>query len=303
MSGDNLCDKMSNKFIVSVIKKLSPKEFPPLLREITDPPAELYLEGEWPGEDFTYLTIVGSRKFSHYGREACEKIVAELAGYPLVIVSGLALGIDTLAHEAALAARLKTIAVPGSGLDRSVIHPHSNCRLADKIAAGGGALLSEFPPAMPAGLHTFPRRNRLMAGLAKASLIIEAGERSGTLITARLALEYGRDVLAVPGPIFSLNSIGTNRLIKQGAGAVTSGADVLEALGFAPEENNQRQLNLTELTPEERKLIDLLIVENLTRDELIRQLNFSVSEANALIAVLEIKGVIKEVGGEMQLLI
>lgn len=287
---------------MTTIKKLAPEQFPSLLKEIADPPEEMYLEGELPAAELVWLTIVGSRKFSHYGREVCDKIVSELTGYPLVIVSGLALGIDTLAHEAALAAGLKTIAVPGSGLDRSVLHPRSNCRLADKILAAGGALLSEFPPTMPAGLHTFPRRNRLMAGLTKASLIIEAGERSGTLITARLALEYGRDVLAVPGSIFSLNSVGTNRLIKQGAAAVTGGDDVLEALGFAPEEDTRRQLNFAELTPGEKKLVDALTVESLPRDELIRQLSLSVSEANALIAVLEIKGVIKEAGGEMRLL-
>ena len=288
--------------MAATIKLLQPEEFPPLLREIADPPAELYLEGELPATELVWLTIVGSRKFSHYGREVCDKIVSELAGYPLVIVSGLALGIDTLAHEAALAAGLKTIAVPGSGLDRSVLHPHSNRRLADKIVTAGGALLSEFPPTMPAGLHTFPRRNRLMAGLAKATLIIEAGERSGTLITARLALEYGRDVFAVPGSIFSLNSTGTNRLIKQGAAAITSGTDVLEALGFAPEENIRPKLNFDELTPVEKKLVDLLTVEGLPRDELIHQLNLSVSETNALIAVLEIKGIIKETYGEIRLL-
>lgn len=286
---------------MSAISKLKPKQFPPQLREIADPPKELYLEGELPPPEAVWLTVVGSRKFSTYGREVVEKIIGELAGHPLTIVSGLAVGIDTIAHQAALAARLHTIAIPGSGLGRDVLHPSSNKRLADEIVASGGALLSEFPENYPAGLHTFPRRNRLMAGLAKGVLIIEAGEKSGTLITAKLATDYNRDVLAVPGSIFNSGSVGTNNLIKQGATPVCNGRDVLLALGFdLPEADGQLRLNLAELSKNERLVYELLSVEPLARDELLRAIKLPISEGNVLLATLEIKGLIKEMLGEIR---
>src|SRR3989344_1689451 len=184
------------------IRKLPKKEFPEGLIEIPQPPKELYIQGNLPSkEDGVLLAVVGSRRFTTYGRDVCEKIFSGLRNYPIVIVSGLAIGIDTLAHQNALKNGLKTIAMPGSGIDRKVLHPSSNRRLADEIIKSGGCLLSEYEPKLPAGAWTFPRRNRLMAGLSKAVLIIEAGERSGTLITARLATEYNRDVLAIPGSI------------------------------------------------------------------------------------------------------
>jgi DNA processing protein len=282
-------------------KLLAEKDWPEQLWETPEPPEQLYIEGKLPDPEFIYLAVVGSRKFSSYGREACEKIIGELANYPIAIVSGLALGIDTIAHQAALANRLPTVAFPGSGLDRSVLHPHSNRRLADEIVAAGGALVSEFPPTYPAGLHTFPKRNRLMAGLAKATLVIEAGERSGTLITARLALDYNRDVYAVPGSIFSLNSTGTNKLIQQGATPVTSGYDVLQALGLASDIPAQTTLPFTDLSPLEKQIVELLAVEALPRDELIMQLDLSTSETNSTLAVMEIKGIIKETIGEIRL--
>ncbi len=284
------------------MKKLAPEEIPPQLLEIPEPPEELYLEGELPNHnEYRYLTVVGSRKYSSYGKEACEQLISELAGQPIVIVSGLAIGIDTIAHRAALDAGLKTVAFPGSGLDREVLHPHSNRRLADEIVARGGALVSEFPPTYPAGLHTFPRRNRLMAGIAKAVLIIEAGDKSGTLITARLATDYNRDVFALPGSIFSPGSKGTNRLIKQGATPITSGHDILEALGFEVEPEFQPQLNLAELSPDERKIVEILTIEPLPRDELIRALELPTSAANSLLGIMEIKGLIKEAMGEIRL--
>lgn len=285
----------------SSIRRLSETDWPPALLEIPEPPEQLYIEGALPDPEFIYLTVVGSRRLSSYGRDACAKIISELANFPVAIVSGLALGIDTIAHESALAARLPTLAFPGSGLDRSVLHPHSNRRLADEIVAAGGALLSEFDPTYPAGLHTFPRRNRLMSGLAKATLVIEAGERSGTLITSRLALDYNRDVYAVPGSIFSPNSSGTNNLIKQGATPITSGFDVLQALGLASDIPAQASLPFSDLSPLEKKIVELLSVEALPRDILIAEIALPTSEANSTLAVMEIKGIIKEEMGEIRL--
>jgi len=281
--------------------RLTPEEFPELLQEIPDSPKELWLEGVLPSSELKYLAVVGSRKLSGYGKEVCEFLVQGLAGHPIVIVSGLAIGIDTIAHQSALSAGLTTIAIPGSGLDRSVLHPPSNIHLADRIVDAGGALISELPPQAPAGLHTFPRRNRIMAGLAHAVLIIEAGEHSGTLITARLALDYNREVLVVPGSIFTPSSKGTNALLHQGATAVTESSDILSALGIQSDADEARTLNLDLFTVVERSIIELLAQEPAPRDTIIRTLALPISEANTIIASLELRGVIIERLGEFYL--
>ncbi|HRZ30407.1 MAG TPA: DNA-processing protein DprA [Candidatus Paceibacterota bacterium] len=285
-------------------KKILPSDFPALLKEINDPPRELYLEGDLPREtECKFLAVVGSRKYSRYGKEACEELIAGLAGYPIVIVSGLALGIDTIAHQSALKNNLLTIAIPGSGLDRRVLHPFSNHCLADEIIERGGCLLSELEPECPAGLHTFPRRNRIMAGLSHATLIIEAGERSGTLITSRLAMEYNRDVLVVPGSIFSPSSRGANSLIRQGATPINNSNDLLQALGFnLDEEEKEKQGRLfIDLSPIEQKIVGILESESLPRDELIEVAELTTAEANILLSTMEIKGLIKEAMGEIRL--
>ena len=286
------------------IKKLSPKEFPPTLLEIPQPPKTLYLQGNLPDSNqHIFLAVVGSRKYSTYGKEVCEKLIQGLAGYPIVIVSGLALGIDTIAHQSALRNNLLTLAIPGTGLDHRVLYPSINRQLANKILLAGGCLLSESEPTERATIWSFPKRNRLMAGLAQATLIIEATEKSGTLITARLALDYNRDVLAVPGSIFSPSSIGTNKLIRQGATPILTSADILEALHLEvepPTENKQQKL-FANLSAPEKKIVELLKTEPLSRDELIRQTKLSTSEGNSILMILEIKGLIKESGGEIRL--
>jgi len=291
--------------IKNKLKKIPPSDFPSLLKEINDPPEELYLEGDLPKEDENkFLAVVGSRKYSRYGKEACEELIAGLAGYPIVIVSGLALGIDAIAHQSALKNKLLTMAIPGSGLSRKVLHPFSNHRLADQIVEAGGCLLSELEPECPAGLHTFPRRNRLMAGLSQAVLIIEAGEKSGTLITARLAMEYNRDVLVVPGSIFSPQSRGANSLIRQGAMPVNKSEDILQALGFATEEaqEEKQQRLFADLSPVEQKIVEILESDSFSRDELIEVAELTISEANIVLSTMEIKGIIKEAMGEIRLI-
>lgn len=288
----------------SKFKKLEPKDFPALLKEINDPPEFLYLEGELPKDnEYKFLAVVGSRKYSRYGKEACEELIAGLAGYPIVIVSGLALGIDTIAHQSALKNNLLTIAVPGSGTDRKVLHPFTNHRLADEIIERGGCLLSELEPECPAGLHTFPRRNRIMAGLSHATLIIEAGEKSGTLITSRLAMEYNRDVLVVPGSIFSPSSRGANNLIRQGAMPINKSEDILQALGFdLDEKEKEKQGRLfLDLSPIEQKIVDILETDSFPRDELMEIAELSTSEANIVLSAMEIKGIIRETLGEIRL--
>ena len=281
---------------MTVPKKLTGKEIPLPLREIADPPKELYLEGNLPNwQENIFLTVVGSRKYTSYGRNACEQLIKELRGYPIVIVSGLALGIDAIAHRAALDAGLTTIAVPGSGLDRSALYPRQNLRLAEEILEKGGALLSELPPDTHATAYSFPQRNRIMAGMSHAILVIEAGEKSGTLITARMAAEYNKNLLVVPGSIFSPTSLGANHLIRQGGHPVCSGQEILEVLGIKTDtEPTTGNLKLTDLAPKERKIIDLLLIEALPKDLLVAECGWPASELNSLLSIMEIKGLIKE---------
>ncbi|MBI3020025.1 MAG: DNA-protecting protein DprA [Parcubacteria group bacterium] len=283
------------------IRILTPAEYPSPLREIPEPPKTLSVVGELPPENALWLAVVGSRRFTSYGKEVCEKIIGELAGENIVIVSGLALGIDAIAHEAALRAGLTTVAIPGSGLSEQVLYPRTHLALARRIVEKGGALLSEFPSDFRATPFSFPQRNRLMAGITRGTLIIEAGGKSGTLITARLALDYNRDVFVVPASIFSRNSAGSNRLLRQGAAPVTCGADILEQWGIEKEsgiKNNESRIN--ECSEEEKKILALLN-EPLPRDEIIRALAMPVHEASALLSALEIKGLIKESMGEVRL--
>lgn len=282
------------------IRKLPKEEFPSALLEIPQPPKNLWIIGELPPDDLIYLCVVGSRRYTSYGKEICEKIIAGLKGYPVAIVSGFAMGIDTIAHKKALAVGLKTLVFPGSGLDKKAIFPKTNTYMMEEIVDSGGCFVSEFEPDFKATHWSFPMRNRLMAGISKATLIIEAEEKSGTLITARLATEYNRDVLAVPGSVFSSNSKGTNRLLRQGATPITSVEDVLQALGFEQEKDDNKQKKLFEdISKEEKRVIELLR-EPLSKDELLRMMKMQTSDANALISAMEIRGLIKEELGEIR---
>lgn len=281
------------------IRELAPEEFPPQLLEIPQPPKKLFLAGTLPSPETIFLSVVGSRKFTNYGKDVCENIIEGLARQPIAIISGLALGIDSIAHRAAMRAGLPTVAVPGSGLHHSVLYPRAHLSLAEEIVEKGGALLSEFEPKLSAAPRTFPQRNRIMAGLSRAVFIIEAEERSGTLITARLATEYNRDVLVIPNGIFAGGSRGSNKLLKQGAYPITSADDILDLFGLAQKTNAMSEQTLAELSEEERKILALL-AEPLARDELIRASGFDISSANTLLSVMEIKGLVIERGGEIQ---
>jgi DNA processing protein len=279
------------------IRLLTRDEFPPALLEIPDPPKKLYVRGQLPDPlAYAYLAVVGTRTYTPYGKAVCEKLIAGLAGYPVVIVSGLALGIDGVAHQSALSAGLKTVAVPGSGLDDRALYPSTHRALAREIIAKGGALISEFEPEFRATTWSFPVRNRIMAGLTRATLVIEAAIKSGSLITSRLATEYNRDVLAVPGSIFSPGSSGPHMLLTLGAKPATKSRDILQTLGFNTEgaaDANRFAKALEEATDDERRILELL-GEPTSREELIRMTDFPVSQANTILTVLEIKGVIKE---------
>ena len=283
------------------IRKLLPTEFPPLLAEIPQPPKELWVAGNLPSPDLTLLTVVGSRKYTTYGKQVIEHLISGLANYPVGIVSGLALGVDGLVHEAALRQGLYTIAVPGSGLDESVLYPRSHRNLARTIVEAGGGLLSELSPETPAATWTFPQRNRIMAGMCRATLLIEAGAKSGTLITARLCVDYNRELLVVPGNIFSTNSYGTHQFLKLGATPVTDAADILTVLGIEPE-TDQAPKTLPLLSLLEAKVISLL-TNPTDRDTLIRLLALPASEAGVLLMQMEMHGYITPEGNNYRALV
>jgi DNA processing protein len=211
-------------------KILLPREFPALLKEINDPPTKLFYKGTLPPKGCKLLAIVGSRKNSDYGEEVCKKLIKGLAGYNISIVSGLALGIDSIAHREALRNNIHTLSIPGSSIEESEIYPRTNFPLSQKILESGGCLLSEFPQGHKIFPSNFPKRNRIIAGISHATLIIEASPRSGTLITARLAMEYNRDVGIVPGSILTAHSEGAHVFLRDGAIPITSAEDILEML-------------------------------------------------------------------------
>jgi len=276
------------------LKLLSPQEFPPLLREISDPPKQLHLRGEMPSTDHKWLAVVGSRAMTTYGKQAVRHLIEGLRGYPIVVVSGLAYGVDAEAHKAALAAGLTTVAVPGSGLDWNALYPRANVGLAREILKAGGALISEFKPEQRATDYTFPQRNRIMAGLSHATLVVEAKEKSGSLITAKLVTEYNRELLVVPGSIFSAESKGTHQFLRLGATAVTSPEDILVALGIAKREGPASWAELRDDLSEDELRVFEIIHSPVSRDELIEALEIPITEANVLLSTMEIKGLIVE---------
>jgi DNA processing protein len=273
------------------IQDLPTSAFPKRLLKIPQPPEALNYRGTLPDPKLKLLSIVGSRKYTTYGKQVVDELVSGLTGYSVGVISGLALGIDSLAHEAALKANLYTLAIPGGGLDDSAIYPATHLRLAHRILAAGGGLLSEFAPDFRATKWSFPKRNRLVAGISHATLLIEAAEKSGTLITARLATDYNRELLVVPGSIFSNNSKGTHQFLKLGAIPVTSSEDILEVLQI--ETKNPATSFETDLSPTspEAKVIAFL-TEPMRRDDLIRALAMSTSEASQLLMMMELNNLI-----------
>lgn len=271
------------------LRTIGPSEFPALLREIPDAPHSLYIRGALPLPGHTLLSVVGSRRMSTYGKDACEHLIRGLSGYPISIVSGLALGIDGVAHRAALNAGLHTVAVLGSGLEDQVLYPTSHRALARAILDSGGALVSEEAPDFKPRPESFPKRNRIMAGMSHAVLVVEATLHSGTLVTARLASDYNRDVFTVPGSLFSENTEGPHLLLSLGATPVRSAGDILQALGFEAE----ARPDITALTEDEARVHDALS-EPRSRDELVRLLGVDTASANALLISMELKGLITE---------
>ncbi|MBI4713898.1 DNA-protecting protein DprA [Candidatus Uhrbacteria bacterium] len=271
---------------------LNDEKYPSLLKTLYDPPAVLFVRGKLPSEDKKHLAVVGSRKASGYGKDAVRTIVEPLARAGVVIISGLAYGIDALAHQAALDAGGTTVAVLGSGVDTESIYPSANRTLASQILAHNGAIVSEYPIGTLPLKSFFPVRNRIIAGLSSGTLVIEAALKSGSLITARAALEQGRDVYAVPGSIYSSLSDGPNNLIKMGAIPVTQASDIY------PVETNENTDKYQPANEEERALFDA--IEPIPRhiDELIRLTQLPPATVNHVLTILEMKGAIRHDGGQ-----
>lgn len=268
------------------------------LLEIPDCPEKLNYSGKlFSKENLKFIAVVGSRRHSSYAKNVIEKLFKELEGQPIVIVSGLALGIDALAHSEAIKNNLKTIAIPGSGLNERVLYPKSNLGLAREILDNDGLLISEFENGFQATPWSFPQRNRIMAGMSDMVLVVEAQEKSGTLITAHLALDYNKELATIPNSIFSDYSNGSNRLLKEGAHPIFSGQDILEILNLNGK-IKQVELNFNDLNDNE-KIILKKLTEPKTKDELLEETKLNISELSMQISILEIKGLIKESLGKI----
>jgi DNA processing protein len=272
------------------------KLYPKLLKEIYDPPQIIYYKGSLLKNDDFCLAVVGTRKFSAYGERVTGQIVKDLARNNLTIVSGLAIGIDALAHNATLEAGGRTIAVLGSGLYKYNIYPSSNRYLADKIINSGGAVISELAPTTPPLRFNFPQRNRIISGLSLGTLVIEAGEKSGSLITAQFSLDQNRDVFSVPGSIYSLVSAGANKLIKQGAKLVSSAADIIEALNLTQIKAFVETKKAVPESKEEGAILKFIKEEPIHINDLVRLTDLDTSAINSTLLIMEMKGMVKNLG-------
>ncbi|MCB9806076.1 DNA-protecting protein DprA [Candidatus Nomurabacteria bacterium] len=285
---------------MSEIRIYKSKNWPQRLLEIPKPPKKLWIRGQNPNLAIKWLCVVGPRKHSEYGKEVCQKLISDLAKYPVGIISGLAFGIDSMAHQIALENNLPTISFPGSGLNDSSIYPKTHLKLAEEILEKNSCLISEFAPDFQATHWAFPQRNRLMVGFAHAVLVIEAGEKSGTLITANMAIDYNKEILAVPGSIFSSMSIGTNNLIKQGAVPVRNFEDILEVLNIEKNNcSNTLDLEKFNLSALEKKILFSINEKTQTKNELCENLDVSIGDINQIITSLELKGLLVEREGKI----
>jgi len=279
------------------ILKIEDKNYPKLLKEIKEPPKVLYYRGELnPGDQC--FAIVGTRRCSDYGKQVALEMAGDLAEAGLIIVSGLAPGIDTFAHTATVERKKRTIAVLGTGIDEKTIYPQSNLKLAQRILETGGCLISEYPPGTPGSKFTFPQRNRIISGLSLGVLVIEAKEKSGALITANWAKKQGRKIFAIPGLIHSLNSKGPHYLIKNGAKLVENANDILKELNL-PAGRQVYQKGIIGETLEENLILKALEEEALYVDKIIEKTRLPAATVASTLSILEIKGKVRNLGNNV----
>lgn len=275
------------------------ENYPEGLRTIYNRPKVLYVKGEIKEEDKLSISIVGSRKATAYGRWAAEKFAEELAKMGITIVSGMARGVDTLAHLGALQAKGRTLAILGSGAD--VIYPKSNRQLYNNICSNG-AVISEFPPGTEPLQFHFPLRNRIISGLGLGVVVIEASEKSGSLITAQHAMEQGKDIFALPGNINSIYSKGTNLLIKDGAKILTDIDDILEEIDVLRDKcsyYSKKTINFENFSHDEERIVKSILEKPLHLDMISYNCDMSISKVTSVLTILEMKGVVKQLPGKI----
>lgn len=318
-------DKLLDKILKDEIQTITIEDanYPYLLKQIDDMPFILYMKGSFQDCNLNKtLAVVGSRKCSKEISTVLENIIGQLKGTDITIVSGLALGVDAIAHKESLKNNLKTLAVIGSGFD--VFYPMQNKNLFDEIIDGNGAVLSEYYPDIPPDKKTFPQRNRIVSGLSKGCLVAEASERSGALITARLCLEQNRELMCIPGALYNPNTYGTHKLLKEGAGLVTCASDIINYLCLddnipfkRPEQKTFSQLNILsdmskpnlikdtenegkiiELLDNEKKVYEIIKLEPKQFDEILNESNLTVGDLMCLLTTMELKGIINQLPGQ-----
>lgn len=279
----------------------SDSHYPTLLKEIFDPPLCLFVRGDLSKINLP-IAVVGPRKFSLYGKQITEDLTSQLVKNNISIISGLATGIDSIAHQTALNYGGHTVAVLGGGVNKNHVQPSAQKKLAENIINSGGALVSEYPPGTVPNKFTFPKRNRIIAGISIGTLVIEAGEGSGSLITAQCALDSGREVLTIPQNITSQTSAGSNNLLKTGATLVTSITDITELLNLQKIPHYVKNKEIITNLPSERALLEHLSAQPAHIDELAKKSNISSSDTSSTLTIMEMKGYIKNVGGMMYIL-
>lgn len=290
------CDRMINYMVEHAINAVfySSPEYPPQLREIDAPPPILYYIGDFSFVQEPCIAIIGSRRATRYGRECAEKFSGTLAENGICVVSGMADGVDGYSHEAALACGGKTIAILGGGVD--FIYPASNAALYRKIAENG-LILSEYPLATRPQKENFPQRNRLIIGLSRCLLVVEAGMPSGTMITVDFAVEQNKSVFAVPGNITSPSSEGTNYLIKNGCLCALSPEDILMEFGIYKTEEKKKFKLPENVEPLQKQILEMLEIEDLPAEKIENSLQADINEINTALMMLEIAGYIKQFPG------
>ncbi|MGM0439386.1 MAG: DNA-processing protein DprA [Patescibacteria group bacterium] len=286
--------------------KIEDKRYPKRLKKIKDAPKELYYKGNFSDEIFDKcLAVVGSRKMTNYGKKICDKLVSEVAARGITIVSGFMYGMDATAHRAAVKVGGKTIAVMPCGIEK--IHPSYQEELYKEVIKKDGLILSEMPGKKGPAKWTYPQRNRIVAGLSQATLVVQAAKNSGSLITANLTKDFNRKLFAVPGPLTSKVSIGTANLIKNGADIVTCARDILDF--FAPkqagmdfvEKSKSKNTHYKNLSKKERQVVENLEVEPLEVDDIARKLNLPANKTGTILSKMQLKGVIEKEGNKYYL--
>jgi DNA processing protein len=268
--------------------------YPRRLKEIDQPPPVLYMLGTLKAEDFWSVAVVGTRRVSAYGRQVADELAMFLSNNGVTVISGLARGVDAIAHQAALKAGGRTIGVLGCGVDR--IYPPENSQLAEKMIVNG-AILSDYAPGTPPDASNFPPRNRIISGLSMATVVVEAGQTSGALITAQFAADQGREVFAVPGNILAPQSIGTNRLIADGAHPMLSVQDLLDILDLRRVTEQREVHKILPSNETEEKLLRVLTHEPLHMDDIRNQTGLPIERVSATLVMMELKGLVRQVGG------